>query len=304
MSRSSVNPRRADERVRVHDLALLMATLSLANCDKNRSGAAPLRDMAIDARSTDTPAATSSAPATPSPAAEPNSVEAGVRRTQNCRGLADPPRAARRGPLPPGKYNVRLDAVVVSSSDALVDNDINGIIAADLDAKRRAFEADAEEEIARSKDFAQPLTLDRVGLVIQCDEAGATGNMVSVHCASRPYLGGAHPGLDDLVYNFRICAGSHAEPIGLNALCRSDVPCREAIADRIQRKLMAKGVEFTLDEGSEAIDRFAITRRGLTFFVSDDLPQVVQGEGTIEIGFDSLRSVLRHDGALTGLLGP
>jgi hypothetical protein len=92
--------------------------------------------------------------------------------------------------------------------------------------------------------------------------------------------------------------------VTLASLCKPDAPCTKAILDLIRHKLAARKVDVTLDEHAEALKQFAITRSGFRFFANDDLPHVIQSKGIVDVPFERLHAVLRHDGPLAGLFTP
>jgi hypothetical protein len=218
--------------------------------------------------------------------------------------LPEPPKTERRDLPPSGKYDARASYLYVSSSDATVDLKINGVIAADLADRRRAFTKDADDAIAEAKSDPQPLTKDRIVQEIKCDKVLATTTTLSIVCTCYANVGAAYPNVDYFSYNFSMCEKKGASTLTLAALCKPDAPCKSAILDFVRRKLAAEKIDVVLDENAEALKRFAITRTGLRFFANDDLPHAVASSGTIDIPFERLGAVLRRDGPLAGLLPP
>ena len=295
----SPGPGAADAVARIHVIVFSMMCLLGTNCDRGdrmRSNAVHVAD--------DAPAPhpgggneSGAAEATPAASASTGSPPA---EAPICAPLARPPGTLRREMDAHDPYDVETTYLAVSSPDALVDAEINGVIAADLQRRRLEFEHGADEEIADSRDQEWPVTRDRVSLAIRCDEAGATRTMVSIECTSTHYLGGAYPARDHFTYNFGICAGRGAALFGLRVLCRPDLECEDTISDLVESRLSARDVEIHLDGRSEALGNFAVTRAGLRFFV-DDVPHAIQSRGTVDIAFSQLSGVLRHDGWLAGL---
>ncbi len=201
---------------------------------------------------------------------------------------------------------MRASYLYVSSSDAVVDKEINGVIADDLVSRRRSFTKDADDATAGSEgDLRTP---NQMVLDIRCDEALATTTLLSIECKSYSDLGGAYPNEDHFAYNFSICAGKPSSSLTLAALCKPDASWKRTTLDLIRRKLLRKlssqGVDsLNLDDYLGALTYFAITRSGLRFF-ANDLPHVIASAAVIDIPFKQLSSILRRDGPLAGLLTP
>ncbi|MDP9037403.1 MAG: DUF4163 domain-containing protein [Myxococcota bacterium] len=119
----------------------------------------------------------------------------------DCPPLALPAKTDRRELPPRGKYDARISYLYVTSSDTIVDHEINGAIASDLAELRRAFIKSADLAIAESKRDPEPLTRKRVGFDITCDKAGSTTTMLSIVCKRYTYLGGPYPNVDHITYN-------------------------------------------------------------------------------------------------------
>ncbi|MGD0676529.1 MAG: hypothetical protein ABSC94_14010 [Polyangiaceae bacterium] len=201
---------------------------------------------------------------------------------------------------------MRASYLYVFSSDAVVDKEINGVIADDLVSRRRSFMRDADNATAGSEDDLG--TPNQMVFDIRCDEALSTTALLSIECKSYSDLGGAHPNDEHFAYNFGICAGKPCTSLTLAALCKPDASWKTTILDLIRQKLLRKlstqGVEFlNLDDYSGALKSFAITSTGLRFF-ANDLPHVIASAAVIDIPFKQLSSILRRDGPLAALLPP
>ena len=286
---------------------LLLLYLASTSCGRS-SGRGPHANITPPAApsSNDTswaayPASTSATP-TSRDSSRPLTLPPG---TADCIGLERPPTTEPRDSPRHGKYEVRARYIWVLSSDALVADEINGWIAADLASKQSRFVKYADQAITESKGDPEPLTPNQLGQQINCDLAGTTKTMVSIECAMTTFVGGAHPGEDHLTYNFGICARKGVVALTLRGLCRLHAPpCEEAALGILNRELMARGVDVKLDEHADALQHFAITQVGLRFFANDDLPHVLRSAGTIDIPFARLHDVLRNDGPLAGLVAP
>lgn len=261
---------------------LLAGYLALANCDRAKR---------INEHAADGPASAV--------------VDRGSPESSDCAGLLRPPRTIPQELPSDGRYRVRASVLLSSSSDSVVDGEINGIILADQAARQRAFVSNADEAIVQAKGDPQPLQPESLGLDIECKEAWTTTRVLSIECRSSTYLGGAHPEEQHFTYNFGFCSGTRATSLDLVTLCKPDRRCKEALLDLIRRSLragLAKDVDVEFDNDAEVLKRFAITPTGLRFFANDDLPYAIQSAGTIDLGFERLGEILRNDGLLAGAL--
>jgi hypothetical protein len=288
--------------VKISAWVLVSGWLALANCDAIKRPDAQSVETARPAQSAADP------PALSGPAEAERSSSIPLVRTEpansHCEPLARPPKTERRELAPQGKYETRASYLYALSSDTAVDDGINGAIATDLEARRREFTKSADELIETEKNDPEPLAPNRVALDIQCEQSVTTATLLSITCTSSRDLGGAYPNLESFAYNFALCAGTRAGYVTLASLCKPDAPCTKAILDLIRHKLAARQVDVTLDEHAEALKQFAITRSGFRFFANDDLPHVIQSKGIVDVPFERLHAVLRHDGPLAGLFTP
>jgi hypothetical protein len=238
-----------------------------------------------------------------SASAGPASAANGVAVTfEDCYPLRQPPNTERR-PLPQqGPYGSGGNYLYVTSVDEAVSNQINKVIAKDLVTWQRNFRKDADELVTASGG-QDPLTSPaRMRLDIHCDEALATTRLLSIVCDANVNLGGAHPDDTHFTYNFATCGG-RAIPLTLPSLCRPDRPWKTEILALIEQDLNHKlGLGYVkLEEYSSALDTFVVTKSGLRFF-ANDLPHVVASARTVDILYARLKSVLRPDGLLVGLV--
>lgn len=288
--------------VRISAWVLVSGWLASSNCQPIKRPDAQRAETARPAQSAAYP------PALSGPTEGARSSSASVARVEpassHCEPLARPLKTERRELAPQGRYEARASYPYALSSDAAVDDGINAVIAADLEARRREFTKNADELIETEKNDPTSLTPDRVALEIKCDQALITTSLLSISCTSYRDLGRPYPNLESFAYNFALCAGTRARYVTLASLCKPDAPCKRTILDLIRRELAARKVDVTLDEHAEALKQFAVTRSGFRFFANDDLPHVIQSAGIIDVPFERLSAVLRHDGPLAGLFTP
>jgi len=120
---------------------------------------------------------------------------------------------------------------------------------------------------------------------------------------------GAHPNLDKFAVNFQICP--EVRRLALTDLCRSLPECRKTIIELISEDFRtgpkketgiqfrdgatgAKGDSPDKEQPDATLREFAITTAGVSIFLFDELPHVLQAFGMVDLPAAKVRSVL-HD---------
>jgi hypothetical protein len=261
---------------------------------RRESGAASL-PLAVET----TAAAASAPPAGPAPSAAPRAGE--------CAPIAATPKVEVHNLKLSSKYRSLIKYPAPVSSAPNVDKEIVAQIEADLKRRQREFNKSADEAIAGTKDEPDGLKPDQVGLEIDCQQTFLSDTLFSIACTDVPALGGPYPDVQHFAYNFQFCANDKVRALHLPDVCRPGAACTKAIAKLINQTLkagLAKDADVQIDAQSDALKKFAVTPKGLRFFVNEELPHVLDEAGTIDIAFGKLTAVLKADSPLAGLLAP
>lgn len=201
-----------------------------------------------------------------------------------------------------GRYRFELEYPVLRAKAEKIEQSVNRALLDRLSALQKRFVKDAEE----NSDGSDP---DNARWFEgKCDIAYDSPSFVSVGCETMEGPG-AHPNVDKLAYNFRICPNVKA--LELADLCRSLPECKKRIVDLInedfrQGDKKQAGIQFRTESeapGSPAdpertvakLQSFGITPAGLRVFLFDELPHVLQAFAIVDIPAAKVRSVLRED---------